>query len=95
MATTKFFLQSVIAGVANVEDNNFGEGYSLSEAKELLNDTVHEFCDMYGDIEYCDDMYEGESWYKGEGFYMEQELVYSYGDTTFKYNDKVYSIENM
>lgn len=95
MKAEKYFLQLVIEGVSNVEDDNFGEGYSLSEAKDLLDDTVHEFCDMYGNIEYCDDAYESEPWYKGEGFYMKHELVYRYGYTTFKYNDKIYSIEKM
>lgn len=94
-----------------VIDDNFGSGYELAEALKILQGYAAETMDvMWEDDENVaeekawlkdehpeDDLTSAFDWYKGEGYYLNNELVYREGDVEYhdRLRDMYYFIEGL
>ena len=90
-----------------VVDDNYGEGYSLEEAFDILDSYANQLADntTYVDDEgiaemislakQYDDVDLDTSWYVGAGWYEDTTLVYRHGDESLRDDVMLYWIENI
>lgn len=90
-----------------VVDDDYGRGYTLEEAYNILDGYANQMSD---DVSYCDDEWIKQmvdeakeyddidldtSWYKGAGWYCGETLVYQHGDEYLRDDSMNYSIVAM
>ena len=89
-----------------VVDDNYGDGYTLEEAQNMLDTYANMMSD---DVVFNDDSWiqqiisdakeDGEEvdtkWYKGEGWYCGECLMYQHGDDSLRDDAMLYRIEAM
>lgn len=90
-----------------VDDDNYGDGYSFEEAMDILDRYANNLND---NTSFIDDDYIAQlrnevsedygeeldaSWYKGEGWYEDQTLIYKRGDESLRDDTMTYCIEDI
>lgn len=89
-----------------VVDDNYGNGYSLEEAQNILDGYANSMSDdvCYNDDSWiqqlindakADDIELDTSWYKGEGWYCGECLIYQHGDESLRDDSMLYWIEDI
>ena len=90
-----------------VMDDDYERGYTLEEAMTILDGYANQLSDnvsyiddewlqqMVAEAKEYDDIDLDTSWYKGAGWYADENLVYQRGDMSLSYDSMTYCIEEM